>query len=153
LINAHLQENVFVGFNSFLQGFADSPLVVGRGSIIMPHTIIDTKEPLSIPDDHLVWGIVTNPHDLRMHSISLEALAAVTRMKTIGRMEFCGSGEKFVAAFKQRINHILEANGAYYDGRKNKGHAQKGQNISYNIIQPYRMGAQKGIFPTIDIQP
>jgi hypothetical protein len=68
-------------------------------------------------------------------------------------MEFCGSGETFVAAFKQRIDHILEANGAYFDGRKNKGHAQKGQNIAYNIIQPYRVGAQKGIYPTIDIQP
>ncbi len=153
LINTHLQENVFVGFNSFLHGLAEAPLVVGRGSIIMPHTIIDIREPLSIPEDHLVWGIITSPYDLRLHSISLEALAAVTRMKTIGRMEFCGSGEKFVAAFKQRINHILEANGAYYDGRKNKGHAQKGQNIAYNIIQPYRMGAQKGIYPTIDIQP
>jgi hypothetical protein len=119
----------------------------------MPHTVIDIKEPVSIPADHLVWGIVTSPYDLRLHSISLEDLAAVTRMKTIGAMEFCGSGEKFVAAFKQRIGHILDANGAYFDGRKNKGHAQKGQNISYNIIQPYRMGAQKGIYPTIEIQP
>jgi len=153
VINAQLQENVFVGFNSFLQGPPESPLVVGQGSIVMPHTIIDTREPVSIPPDHLVWGIVTSPYDLRLHSISLEALAGVTRMKTIGAMEFCGSGETFVAAFKQRIDHILEANGAYFDGRKNKGHAQKGQNIAYNIIQPYRVGAQKGIYPTIDIQP
>jgi carbonic anhydrase/acetyltransferase-like protein (isoleucine patch superfamily) len=153
LINAQLQENVFVGFNSFLHGLPESPLVVGRGSIIMPHTIIDIKEPVSVPDDHLVWGIVRSPYDLKLHSISLEALAAVTQIKTIGAMEFCGAGEKFVAAFKQRIDHILEANGAYYDGRKNKGHAQKGQSISYNIIQPYQMGAQKGVYPTIDIQP
>lgn len=153
LINAHLQEKVFAGFNCFLQGLPESPLVVGRGCIIMPHTIIDIKEPVSIPEDHLVWGYVTSPYDLRLHSISLEALAAVTRMKVIGAMEFCGSGEAFVAAFKHRINHILEANGAYYDGRKNKGHAQKDQNISYNIIQPYRVGAQRGVYPTIDIQP
>jgi len=153
LINTQLQENVFVGFNSFLQGLPESPLIVGPGSIVMPHTVIDIKEPVSIPADHLVWGIITSPYDLRLHSISLEDLAAVTRMKTIGSMEFCGSGEKFVAAFKQRIGHILDANGAYFDGRKNKGHAQKGQNISYNIIQPYRMGAQKGIYPTIEITP
>lgn len=153
LINAHLQEKVFVGFNCFLQGLPEAPLVVGRGSIIMPHTIIDVQEPVSIPDDHLVWGIVTSPYDLKLHSIPLEALAAVTHMKVIGAMEFCGSGEKFVSAFQRRIEHILEANGAYYDGRKNKGHAQKGQNISYNIIQPYRVGAQKGVYPTIDIQP
>jgi carbonic anhydrase/acetyltransferase-like protein (isoleucine patch superfamily) len=153
LINTHLQEKVFVGFNSFLQGLPDSPLVVGAGSIIMPHTVIDIKEPVSIPPDHLVWGIVTSPYDLRLHSISLEALAAVTRMKTIGSMEFCGSGERFVAAFKERIEHILEANGAYFDGRKNQGHAQRGQNIAYNIIQPYRMGTQKGLYPTMEIKP
>ena len=153
LINTDLQENVFVGFNSFLQGLPESPLTIGHGSIVMPHTVIDIKEPVSIPSEHLVWGLVTSPYDLRLHSIALEDLAAVSRMKTIGGMEFCGSGAKFVAAFQQRIHHVLEANGAYFDGRKNKGHAQKGQNISYNIIQPYRMGALKGIYPTIDIQP
>jgi carbonic anhydrase/acetyltransferase-like protein (isoleucine patch superfamily) len=153
LINVHLQENAFVGFNSFLQGLPESPLSIGAGSIIMPHTIIDIREPVSIPAEHLVWGLVTSRYDLQMHSIALEDFAAVTRMKTIGSMEFCGSGAKFVATFQQRIQHILEANGAHFDGRKKKGHAQKGQNISYNIIQPYRMGAMKGIYPTIDIQP
>jgi hypothetical protein len=74
-------------------------------------------------------------------------------MVTIGRMEFAGWGSKFVEAFRHRIDHILEANGAYFDGRKKKGHAQKGQNIAYNIIQPYPMGMQKGIYPTIEIQP
>jgi carbonic anhydrase/acetyltransferase-like protein (isoleucine patch superfamily) len=153
LINARLQEKVFVGFNSFVQGLPEAPLVVGRGSILMPHTIIDLKEPVSIPPNHLVWGIVTTPEDLRQHSLPLETIAAVTRRKTVGAMEFYGSGEKFVAAFRHRIDHILEANGAFFDGKKNRGHAQKDQRISFNIIQPYAMGLRKGIYPTIDIQP
>jgi hypothetical protein len=74
-------------------------------------------------------------------------------MTSIGSMDFAGSGSNFVSAFRNRIDHILEANGAYFDGRRNKGHAQKGQNIAYNIIQPYPMGMQKGIYPTIEIQP
>ena len=57
------------------------------------------------------------------------------------------------AAFKERIHHILEANGAFYNGIKGKGHAQKNQNISFNIIQPYPEGELKGLFPTIIIQP
>jgi hypothetical protein len=74
-------------------------------------------------------------------------------MVSIGAMDFAGSGSKFVEAFRHRIDHILEANGAYFDGRKNKGHAQKGQNIAFNIIQPYSIGVQKGIYPTIRIEP
>jgi carbonic anhydrase/acetyltransferase-like protein (isoleucine patch superfamily) len=153
LINTHLAEKVFVGFNSFVHGLPDSPLVVGRGSIIMPHTIIDLDEPVSIPPDYLVWGYISNAKGLQSNSISLAALAATKRMTTIGAMEFTGSGSTFVGAFRNRIDHILEANGAYFDGRKNKGHAQKGQNIAYNIIQPYPMGVQKGIYPTIHIEP
>ena len=153
LIQTHLKKNVFVGFNSFLQGTPDSPILVGEGSIVMPHTIIDVKEPVAIPPDHLVWGMITRPHDLRQHCLPLAALAAVRRRKTIGAMEFSGSGEKFVTAFRKRIDHILHANGAYFDGRKHRGHAQKDQKIAFNIIQPYAIGARKGIFPTIDIQP
>ncbi|MBN1102985.1 MAG: transferase [Deltaproteobacteria bacterium] len=153
LINTRLAEKVFVGFNSFLHGLGHSPLVVGKGSIIMPHTIIDLKEPVSIPSDHLVWGYISKPQDLRTNSRSLAILAATKRMTKIGRMEFAGSGSKFVAAFRNRTDHILEANGAYFDGRKNKGHAQKGQSIAYNIIQPYPIGVQKGIYPTIHIEP
>lgn len=153
LINTRLDEKVFVGFNAFVYGLADSPLLVGRGSIIMPHTIIDLKAPVSIPEDHLVWGYVCDPQSLRENSVSLKDLAATKRMRTFGTMEFAGSGSDFVQAFRHRIDHILEANGAYFDGRKNKGHAQKGQNIAYNIIQPYPIGAQKGIYPTIHIEP
>jgi hypothetical protein len=68
-------------------------------------------------------------------------------------MRFEGSGSDFVHAFTHRIEHILEANGAYFDGVKNRGHAQKGQNISFNTIQPYPEGVLKGLYPTIDIRP
>ena len=153
LINTRLAEKVFVGFNSFVHGLPDSPLMVGKGCIIMPHTIIDLEEPVSIPPDHLVWGHISNAESLHANNISLEDLATVKRLKTVGTMEFAGSGSKFVATFRNRIDHILEANGAFFDGKRNKGHAQKGQNIAYNIIQPYPIGVQKGIYPTIDIEP
>jgi len=153
LINARLEEKVFVGFNSFVHGLPDSPLMVGKGSIIMPHTIIDLQEPVSIPPDHLVWGYISKTKDLEDNSISLTKLGEIKRMVSIGSMDFAGSGSNFVEGFRHRIDHILEANGAYFDGRKNKGHAQKGQNIAFNIIQPYSIGAQKGIYPTIHIEP
>jgi carbonic anhydrase/acetyltransferase-like protein (isoleucine patch superfamily) len=153
LIKTRLAEKVFVGFNSFVQGLPDSPLSVGKGTIIMPHTIIDLKGPVSIPPDHLVWGCLSRTEDLKTNSISLAALAATKGMTTIGAMEFAGDGSEFVESFRNRIDHILQANGAYFDGRKNKGHAQKGQNIAFNIIQPYSMGVQKGIYPTIHIEP
>ena len=153
LINTRLAQNVFVGFNSFVHGLPDSPITVGKGSILMPHTIIDVKEPVAIPPDHLVWGYVSKPKDLEDNSISLTRLADIKGMVSIGTMEFAGAGSRFVEAFHHRIDHILEANGAYFDGRKNRGHAQKGQNIAFNIIQPYPIGAQKGIYPTIHIQP
>jgi carbonic anhydrase/acetyltransferase-like protein (isoleucine patch superfamily) len=153
LIDAQLEENVFVGFNSFIRGLPDGALAIGRGTIIMPHTIIDLKEPLSIPAEQLVWGYISNPEDLKQQSIPLKQLAITTSPLKIGDMEFRGSGTRFVAAFQNRINHILESNGAYFDGVKTRGHAQTGQNVSYNIIQAYPIGPQQGIFPTIDIQP
>ncbi|NTW37862.1 MAG: hypothetical protein HGB17_17505, partial [Syntrophobacteraceae bacterium] len=39
----------------------------------------------------------------------------------------------------------------YFDGGNNRGHAQKAQQISFNIIQPYPAGTLKGLYPTIDI--
>jgi hypothetical protein len=68
-------------------------------------------------------------------------------------MEFRGNGAEFVRSLQYRIQHILEANGAYFNGNKNRGHAQQEQNISFNIIQPYPMGPKRGLFPTLDIQP
>ncbi|MGD2100119.1 MAG: transferase [Desulfobacterales bacterium] len=153
LVHARLAKNVFVGFNAFLRGTADCPLDIGNGSIVMPHTIIDLKKPVSIPANHLVWGYIRKQDDLKHHTLSLKNLAAVRRQKSIKAMKFRGNGAEFVRSFRHRIQHILEANGAYYDGKKNRGHAQQDQNISYNIIQPYMMGPKKGLFPTLDIRP
>ncbi|MCJ7597006.1 MAG: transferase [Desulfobacterales bacterium] len=152
IINARLDEKVFVGFNSFLQGHEGAKLTVGKGSIVMPHTIVDLEEPVDIPSDHLVWGYITNKRDLGEHSISLERLSGIDGEMKLGAMHFEGLGSAFVEAFQRRIEHILEANGAFFDGTRFRGHAQKGQNIAYNIIQPYPMGLQKGLYPTIDIR-
>jgi hypothetical protein len=70
-----------------------------------------------------------------------------------GHMFFEGDGGAFVSGFRGRIHHILESNGAFFDGKKNKGHAQRNQNISFNTIQPYPDGIKEGIYPTIMICP
>ena len=119
----------------------------------MPHTIIDIQQPLAIPAGHLVWGLVSRQADLATNSIPLEALSQVKDRLCMGGMYFEGDGERFVKAFRDRIHHILEANGAFYDGTNNKGHAQKNQNISFNTIQPYPEGEFKGLYPTIIIRP
>jgi carbonic anhydrase/acetyltransferase-like protein (isoleucine patch superfamily) len=153
VIHACLGENVFVGFNSFLQGTAECSLRIGKGSIVMPHTIIDLEEPLEIPEGQLLWGFIRNQEDLAEHSIPLAKLSRFEGDLQIGAMHFKGSGAKFVHSFQHRLEHILEANGAYFDGVNGRGHAQKGQNISFNIIQPYPEGPFKGVYPTIDISP
>jgi carbonic anhydrase/acetyltransferase-like protein (isoleucine patch superfamily) len=153
IVHSRLAKNVFVGFNSFLRGTADCRLDIGRGSIVMPHTVIDLRKPVSIPPGHLVWGYIQKPDDLKYHSLSLKKLAAVRRQLKIKNMKFSGNGGAFVKAFRHRIQHILESNGAYFDGKKNRGHAQREQNISFNIIQPYTIGPKRGLFPTLDIQP
>ena len=153
LIHCRLAQNVFVGFNAFLRGTSDSALDIGKGSIVMPHTIIDLRQPVSIPPDHLVWGYIQKPDDLKFQTLSLKKLASVRRQQTIKDMKLRGNGAAFVQAFRLRIRHILEANGAYFNGKKNRGHAQQGQNISFNIIQPYSTGKPKGLFPTLYIQP
>jgi len=157
IIEADLGEKVFVGFNSFLRGqpneCSNSRLTVGRGSIIMPHTIIDIKDQLTIPEDFLVWGLIRNEKDLEMNSVSIEAFKKVEKGFSLGHMVFEGSGANFIAAFQDRINHILETNGAFFDGKENRGHAQKNQNMSFNTIQPYPEGDLEGLYPTIIIQP
>ncbi len=153
IIEARLGQNTFVGFNSFLRGQANGRLSIGKDSVIMPHTIIDVKKPLTVPDGHLVWGFVGDAGDLESNSMSLKEFSKIQNGLTRGNMHFEGHGARFVSAFKDRIHHILEANGAYYDGKKNKGHAQRNQNISFNTIQPYPDGAMAGLYPTISIQP
>ncbi len=151
VIHATLGEKVFVGFNSFLRGGEDRPLMIGAGSIVMPHTIIDLQEPLEIPAEHLVWGYVRNRRELARHSLPLEKVAQAESELVHGAMILQGSGSRFVEALRHRIEHILEANGAYFDGRDKRGHAQKARQISFNIIQPYPAGTLKGLYPTIDI--
>ena len=118
----------------------------------MPHCIIDAQEPIDIPPNHLIWGLIHTQADLKNHTISLDELAKVDGKIEKGAMIFQGSGQAFVEGFRHRLEHILEANGAFYDGEKGEGHAQKRQNIVFNIIQPYSDGPLKGLFPTLDIK-
>jgi carbonic anhydrase/acetyltransferase-like protein (isoleucine patch superfamily) len=153
IIEADLGKNIFVGFNSFLRGRVKSRLTVGNDTVIMPHTIIDVKKPLKIPAGHLVWGLITNRKELETNSIALKDLSKINDSLIKGNMSFEGHGASFVNAFRERIHHILEANGAFFDGKKKKGHAQKNQNISFNTIQPYPDGELEGLYPAIVIQP
>ena len=153
IICAVLGSKVFVGFNAFLHGRKENPLTIGAGCIIMPHTIIDLEEPLEIPAGHLVWGHIKNRRDLKEHSLPLDKVSTIKKGFSLGGMQFQGSGAAFVQAFQNRIDHILEANGAFFDGSRNRGHAQKNQDISFNTIQPYSTGILKGLYPTIEIRP
>ncbi len=153
IIHARLGKNVFVGFNAFLRGTPESALEIGERCIVMPHTIIDLDEPLKIPEDYVVWGYIRNADDLKTHAVSVKKLSRVKKSLTLGAMRFQGSGAGFIEAFKHRIEHILAANGAFFDGKQNKGHAQMGQDLTFNIIHPYGKGPQKGLYPTMDIRP
>ncbi len=153
IINAHLGDTIFTGFNSFLQGGKDKLLTIGDGCVIMPHTIIDLEEALDIPAEHLVWGYIRNKKDLALHSVSFEDFARVKGELTIGRMTFRGHGECFLGSFKKRIQNILNENGAFFDGKEGIGHAQKGQHFTFNIIQPYQDGEPRGMYPTVLIRP
>ncbi len=157
IIEADLGENVFVGFNSFLRAKPNertkSRLTVGKGTIIVPHTIIDIDGQLVIPEDTLVWGLIRNNEDLELNSVPIESFKKVKNGYSSGNMDFEGIGANFVTAFRDRINHILEANGAFFDGKNNKGHAQKNRNMSFNTIQPYLEGDLEGLYPIITIQP
>ena len=153
IINADMGLNIFVGFNSFLYGKENARLSVGKGCIIMPHTIIDITTPLNIPENHLVWGFIQSGEDLKLNSISLENLGKAEGSLSIGEMTFDGRGSEFIEAFSDRIGHILEGNGAYFDGVNKRGHAQDGKNISYNTIQPYNSGDNAGLYPSIRIKP
>ncbi|MDY0164505.1 transferase [Desulfobotulus sp.] len=153
IINAHLAERVFVGFNSFVRGAEGNPLKIGKGCMVMPHTIIDLEEGLEIPAETAVWGLIRNAEDLKLHSIALKDLETITGEVSLGNMVFKGNGKAFADVFRKRIDHILEVNGAYYKETGQKGHAQDDSFISFNIIQPYLTGRYKGLFPTIDIRP
>lgn len=152
IIGTTVGSNVFTGFNAFVRGTEEAPLTVGNGCIIMPHTIIDLAEPVAIPANTLVWGHIRTAADLEQNTIDIDVLSAVETSVTLGRMEFTGSGKKLVTAFQNRIQHILEENGAFFDGETGQGHAQLSRFITFNIIQPYGLGEPEGVYPTIDIR-
>ncbi|WP_432734680.1 transferase [Maridesulfovibrio sp. FT414] len=149
MVFSEIEEKVFIGFNSFLYGAQENRIKVGAGSIVMPHTIIHPDEPISIPDETLVWGYVRTQKDLATQSMPLSQFAT-QRNLTIGNMSFNGDGAAFVKDFQNRIEHILVANGARYNGEQDsRGHAQKTKSVSYNLFQPYLGGEKEGMFPTI----
>jgi carbonic anhydrase/acetyltransferase-like protein (isoleucine patch superfamily) len=152
IINSSLGKKIFVAFNCFLNGKSTAKIKIGQNCIIMPHTIIDANEPITIPEGHLVWGFIGSQENLRENSISLKDLENSNEL-ALGNMVFHGDGKAFVNAFKERFEHILELNGAYYAKGKNRGHAQSDQSASFNMIQPYRTGPNRGIYPTISIEP
>ncbi len=154
IIHAEIEQKTFVGFNSFLFGKKDAKLMVGKGCVVMPHTIIDIASPLQIPDNHIVWGYITCEKDLKTHSIDIARMNTLYGTFKSGDMMFRGKGNVFVDAFNHRIEHILEANGAYCNYDEDLiGHAQKGQQIAFNTLQPYRSGENEGLYPSIRIRP
>ncbi|MBU2551537.1 MAG: transferase [Proteobacteria bacterium] len=153
IIHATLGARVFVGFNSFVNGKAEAHVTIGGGSIVMPHTIIDADIPLEIPGRRILWGCIRSREDLETHSLSLDQLSAVDGEASLGGMRFTGSGSALVQAFQRRIEHILEANGAYFNGTATRGHAQKSQNAVFNNLPTYTDGECQGLCPDIHIQP
>jgi carbonic anhydrase/acetyltransferase-like protein (isoleucine patch superfamily) len=154
IIEADLGKNVFVGFNSFLRGRPDWRLTIGKEVIIMPHTIIDAREKLTVPAGYVAWGMITNRKELEMNSMPIADFNNIGTHFTRGSMYFLGSGRAFITAFRDRIHHILDANGAFFNSSGgNRGHAQKNQNMSFNTLQPYPEGHLQGLYPTLIIQP
>ena len=152
VIETDLGRNAFVGYNSFLRGRRGSRLTIHGENIILPHTIIDSRGPISIPPGLLVWGLITSQADLETNSIALDALSKIRSGFSKGHMTFEGDGAAFAGELRNRILHTLAVNGAFYDGSNDKGHAQKNQKISFNTIQPYTGGNRAGIYPTIIIR-
>lgn len=153
IIHSRIGLKTFVGFNAFLNGKPGADITIGRGSIVMPHTIIDALEPIEIPEYHLVWGLVRSAKDLETNSLAFSELEKIKGELSLGNMVFSGSGVAFVNANKARINQILLANGSFFQNEKNRGHAQDGQKISYNILQPYTSGENQGLYPSVRIDP
>ena len=152
IIHSQLGEKIFVTFNCFLNGKPQAPITIGDGCIVMPHTIIDSEEEITIPANHLVWGFIGSRQDLATHSVPLDVLSG-SRELTIGDMKFLGDGELFVEKSRARINNILEHNGAFYTKGKNRGHAQNHHRTSINTLEPYRTGPREGLYPSISIEP
>ena len=90
-------------------------------------------------------GDISNSIDLKNNSLPLEEFSKIKSGLVMGEMLFEGDGKQFVEGLQDRIEHILEANGAYFNGRHNHGHAQQNNNISFNTIQPYPEGEFEGL--------
>ncbi len=153
IIHADIGRETFVGFNSFLNGKPEARIQIGEGCIVMPHTIIDPDVAIKIPDEHLVWGFIGSREDVKNQSISLDDLADVRDTLRMGKMVFTGKGSVFIDGFQKRVGQILLSNGALFNNDEKRGHAQDDQNISFNMIQPYRTGELMGLYPSIRIQP
>jgi carbonic anhydrase/acetyltransferase-like protein (isoleucine patch superfamily) len=153
IADCRLGERVFVGFNSLLRGREGSPLTVGRDSIVMPHTIVDVAEGTAIPPGSLVWGLIREPADLAECTMPLDELKGFEGELTRGGLKLSGSGGALAEALLGRITHILEANGAFYNGSQGAGHAQEHQSEAYNILQPYPSGPLAGLYPSFRITP
>jgi hypothetical protein len=108
---------------------------------------------MAVPPEHFVWGLINNQADLISNSMAFSDFCKIDGDLVQGNLVFEGEGPRFVTAFRERINHILEANGAFFDGTANRGHAQRNQRISFNTIQPYPDCDLEGLYPTIIIQP
>jgi len=153
IIYSRIGIKTFLGFNCFLNGKQDAPIEIGQDCIVMPHTIIDSELPIKIPASHLIWGFIGSVEDIKTNTIPITDFEQIEDIFVLGNLEFSGNGSLFVDAFKKRIDKVLLSNGALYKKGKNRGHAQDDQNISYNMIQPYRTGPRKGLYPSIKIEP
>jgi carbonic anhydrase/acetyltransferase-like protein (isoleucine patch superfamily) len=153
IINSELGQETMVGFNSFLNGREDNKIKIGSNCIVMPHTIIDSDDKIEIPSNHLIWGYIGSKSDIKNHSISYDDFEETREDLKIGNMVFSGKAAVFINDFKKRIQNILQMNGAFFNEGENRGHAQDDHVISFNTIQPYRTGKNKGIYPSIRINP
>jgi carbonic anhydrase/acetyltransferase-like protein (isoleucine patch superfamily) len=147
--NCRLGSGVFVGFNSLLRGRPESPLTIGDGCIIMPHSILDADQELAIPAHSLVWGLVRGPGDLATQTVSLAELKEISGKTVRGNLRLTGSGEALVNALTERISHILESNGALFDGARRAGHAQLHQGEAHHLFAPLSDVPRAGLFPMI----
>ena len=91
--------------------------------------------------------------DIKNHSISFDDFEENRDDLKIGNMVFSGKASVFINDFKKRIQKILLMNGAFYNNGENRGHAQDDHFISFNTLQPYSTGKNRGIYPSIRINP
>ncbi len=152
LFYVRLEKGVFTGFNAFLRGTRRNPLRVGEKSILMPHTIIESKTPLSIPPGQIVWGLIRKEKDLSTHSLSLKKFSGIQGELRLGSMKFSGSGKAFVDFLQKRIHHILEGNGAFFGGEARAGHAQNHRHTVFQILRPVCQSPCEGILTRVHIQ-